>query len=680
MEPIITDEIIMERGDSALYSDSYTALVTFKPAVFNRIVAITEEGYPVSVGFLDKEDFNLVEMGKYIKIFGMKSGKNGFLQADYRGPDDSGSSFSVNDAFHNLIQYSALRAYEEVKEEENEPEEIEEEDILENKYVEEIMYIIDRYASVEKDYIKIYNYYGVCRLMASILKLDEKAMYYKNRMSLIELLQDFSVNGKIDEEKIKKMESLNNDLFQKNSNLQYSFKRLQLISYMGKEEYNPELYSIANDNTLGKLQILASLVLSFNYVTKQGLSQAAEEIHNKVRRIMHLDPIESKKKFYGDEDAHTEFKTSLVYPENSMKLDKDAQTHKILEEICAFLNAEGGTLYLGVNNYGYETGLEEDLKQFENSRDKYKVYLDNQIVRKLGLEAGHCVSSSFDADVESSVLVLKISPSRNPIKLDGEYYERMGTSCRCVDEEYKETFLLNKQERMVQDVSVLLSELEQSAEEEPASEEEFIISSDIETIKTSHIRNNARHDYEDFFVPDIDKSICFKNSTDYFIDNKEVWEDFPLCLGIHESEENAFLIVVYEDGCVCRVKMSDILGHTAARIHKMRNESKPAFICPATLDDTLVSFIKDSKNNIHVRIDDIEKLQEGSMKDSGNTLHDLQSGIIVQNEIVKIKAVEGFIKRNTHRKTFGMSVTAQEARTLIEYLEKQGVKTNFKVK
>lgn len=51
-----------------------------------------------------------------------------------------------------------------------------------------------------------------------------------------------------------------------------------------------------------------------------------------------------------------------------MRVDVTAQTVKIMQEICAFLNAEGGHLYLGVSDIGYEMGLEEDLKT-HSSRD-----------------------------------------------------------------------------------------------------------------------------------------------------------------------------------------------------------------------------------------------------------------------------------------------------------------------
>ena len=67
-----------------------------------------------------------------------------------------------------------------------------------------------------------------------------------------------------------------------------------------------------------------------------------------------------------------------------MRVDIKAQRLKIMQEICAFLNAEGGTLYIGVSDIGYEMGIDEDLKHplFSRSRDKYKVYVDNCVASR----------------------------------------------------------------------------------------------------------------------------------------------------------------------------------------------------------------------------------------------------------------------------------------------------------
>lgn len=113
-----------------------------------------------------------------------------------------------------------------------------------------------------------------------------------------------------------------------------------------------------------------------------------------------------------------------------MRVDVQAQTVKIMQEICAFLNAEGGHLYLGVSDIGYEMGLEEDLKNplFKGSRDKYEVYVNNQIIYYLGQEGAHYIHTHFDTDISNAVLIIDIEPCPTPKAVGNVYYERMGTS------------------------------------------------------------------------------------------------------------------------------------------------------------------------------------------------------------------------------------------------------------
>lgn len=124
-------------------------------------------------------------------------------------------------------------------------------------------------------------------------------------------------------------------------------------------------------------------------------------------------------------------------------MDVQAQTVKIMQEICAFLNAEGGHLYLGVSDIGYEMGLEEDLKNplFKGSRDKYEVYVNNQIIYYLGQEGAHYIHTHFDTDISNAVLIIDIEPCPTPKAVGNVYYERMGTSARKVNETYKDKFL-----------------------------------------------------------------------------------------------------------------------------------------------------------------------------------------------------------------------------------------------
>ncbi len=91
---------------------------------------------------------------------------------------------------------------------------------------------------------------------------------------------------------------------------------------------------------------------------------------------------------YGEESDTLEFKTSLVYPPNN-KMQPDLRTQRahILKAVCGMLNSEdGGDVLLGVDDYGYATGLENDMKFLYKEKkidgltaDKMRLYLSLQI-------------------------------------------------------------------------------------------------------------------------------------------------------------------------------------------------------------------------------------------------------------------------------------------------------------
>ena len=71
--------------------------------------------------------------------------------------------------------------------------------------------------------------------------------------------------------------------------------------------------------------------------------------------------ISCSHKIEADEGLKVEFKSSLLFaPDNAPTY---IQQEAIARTICAFINSEGGTLYLGVNDGGYPVGLSTDMKE-----------------------------------------------------------------------------------------------------------------------------------------------------------------------------------------------------------------------------------------------------------------------------------------------------------------------------
>jgi ATP-dependent DNA helicase RecG len=118
------------------------------------------------------------------------------------------------------------------------------------------------------------------------------------------------------------------------------------------------------------------------------------------------------------ENQHTEFK----------QIWKDT----FLKSICAFANAQGGTLYLGINDNGEVTGLTNYAKLLED--------LPNKIRNILGLipQINHKQENNKD------YIEIIVQASKTPVSFHGHFYYRSGSTIQDLTGGSLEHFLLAK--------------------------------------------------------------------------------------------------------------------------------------------------------------------------------------------------------------------------------------------
>ena len=616
-------------------------------------------------------ELNDLKKGMIVEVDNITEGSNGYLYATFLRESPE-SRFGITEAFHQLMRGYANNEVYNPKEEKDE---LANAVCMNPVYVAELMGIIDAKATLEEDNIKAYNYLNFCRLLAIMLDSKERVSYYDSRLTLLELLNDFAALDKVDTKKINLIAETEPELFERNAILRHDFMQLRIIGCLDSEEHYEELYRWSSLTEDPHLQQLASLVLSHNFVKKSGLLTQAVDILDKIRALLKLQKSSSNKKNYGKEDFHTEFKTSIIYPENSMRVDVEAQTIKIMQEICAFLNAEGGHLYLGVSDIGYEMGLEEDLKNtlFKGSRDKYETYVNNKMVYYLGQEGAHYVHTHFDEEVSNAVLIIDIEPCPTPISVGCEYFERMGTSARKVNENYRDKFLAIRKQWAEEHIPHLAVASAPAPTAEPTPHEKEIKSSSrlvesapiTDHIQTSRFRNNVLHDYEEGYRP-VTAVICLMDTDEYKVLDDDDWQDYRLKLAVHEDEEEGWLILVYESGRVCKVSMAELLQRERGREFKRYAGEKLIFASIATEADAVCVGFIDGKSNRYVRFDDLSKFEHSKMQAEGTLPMDVPNSGVHYVEVLNKDLVP--INRNIGRKTIGCILKTAEGRRCMEVL------------
>lgn len=138
------------------------------------------------------------------------------------------------------------------------------------------------------------------------------------------------------------------------------------------------------------------------------------------------------------ESATLEFKTTLQWDVVQNQPNK-ALRKQVLKTVAAFLNSEGGTLVIGVEDNGGVYGLERDFGVVDNSRDRFQNLLSSLMTDYIGPEFASLVKLRFETVNSHQVCVIDVSRGPIPAYIRGdqgsEFYVRVGSTSRALDTE-----------------------------------------------------------------------------------------------------------------------------------------------------------------------------------------------------------------------------------------------------
>tara|TARA_Y100000310_G_scaffold345693_1_gene468350 strand:+ start:3719 stop:4816 length:1098 start_codon:yes stop_codon:yes gene_type:complete len=136
-------------------------------------------------------------------------------------------------------------------------------------------------------------------------------------------------------------------------------------------------------------------------------------------------PVELISLIKRGENDNLEFKETLRKNVHTGEIDKRIE-RSVLKTIVAFLNSAGGTLLIGVNDYGEIKGIERD--GFE-SKDKFNLHFANLLRTYVGKEFFRFLNSELVLVEGKSVLKVECLKSNKPVFFRGgqeEFYIRTG--------------------------------------------------------------------------------------------------------------------------------------------------------------------------------------------------------------------------------------------------------------
>lgn len=612
-------------GDYYSFDEEIICSVGSVPNVRGEAPAISKEG--VSVTLRNASEFDGICKNKIVSchLIGIATGTF-HIQCDIN--EVTSFEFDLNSAFKILMEDMSIGRIPEPLDVQEDEQILETDKVLDESYVREVIYFIDRIAILDSDYIKSYNYLAFARILCMLIGWESQAAYYKGRMDIITMLHDFAKNEKVDEEKLSKLENANSELFSNNVLMRERFMQLQTISYLGNASHNDDLYKLAGDNPW--LKNLAHLCLAYNITLQDGMEKTAVNIHNRIKQQLNLKGFETGLKQYGkgEEGIDEEYKSSIVFPaeEKSKGPNLEKQLNEIMKVINSFLNTIGGILYIGVNNFGLGVGVEEDLNShlFYGDKDKYLLTISNAVSSKWGnIVATYIESISFDSEnKDKDVVIVKIKPLAQGVDYDGYWYVRVGSTKRKLNKEEFEEY--QKYNRILSETkNNEIQESDVQIQPKLPVEKTFstsLITSKDDEIKTSRIRKNVLAEWED---PDnYVEPICFfkflsngkfKKMNSYDYDTASL-----LTLIVKGNEEKGYLILGYENGCIVKVSVKELLEYNN-RDYSRNTENRLIFASLANNDSAVLTISKENKTRpkILMRLDRVSNFKEERLMDSG---------------------------------------------------------------
>ena len=611
-------------NDYYSYDEDIICSVGNTPNNFGNAPAITKEG--VSVSIRNAGDFEGIGKNSIVRCRLIGAG-TGTFHISCEIKDLASYDFDLNTAFKNLMEDCCVGKIPENITEQEEEQILESDKLIDESYVREVIYMIDRMALIDTEYVKSFNYLGFARILCLLIGWESQAAYYKGRMDIIVMLHDFAQNSKVDEEKLAQLENANAELFSNNIVLRERFMQLQTVSYIDKNDHNTDLFNLANSNP--SLKNLASLVLAYNITKSNGLESSATNIHNKIIQLLNLKGYETGLKLYGsgEETEESEYKTSFIFyaEDNSNLPNPDKQKEEILKVINSFLNTRGGTLYIGVNNFGYGVGVEEDLKTsiYYGDKDKYI----RSVVDAVALEWGNNIATTYikkigfdEENTDKDVLIVEILPIQSGIPYNGVWYVRKAGSKRKLTE-----IQFNEYQRVSRKLQTT-TEIVGMPEEAPEPNQELVIAtmplvtSKDDEIKTSRIRKNILSEWDDpeNYVEPVGFFKFLSGGKFRKIDAYDFDEASLLTLIVKYGEEKDYLVLGYENGHIVKVSIEELLEYTN-REYSRNTESKLIFATIANKDDAILTISKENKTRpkVLMRLDRLANFEERRLMDSG---------------------------------------------------------------
>ncbi len=585
---------------------------------------------------------------------------------------DPALQFSKASAFEHLMNSIGIAPGDGDGTEETEEDFRDSDEILTSDDMREIIEILRFSALAQRDLITAYDYLRYARLMALLIEDEKLSTALGTHAALLSQHQYYATNNRIEPEIL---DSLRADS-RSNPLLNMIFHRLEIVSWLGRDDHNAELYATTQNPESDLEGALARMVLSFNMLRDDdgAESTVCAGLRENIKNKLNINSEKKAGKYYGSESKYLEFKTSIVFPATGAGTEPqpnpEAQQFHILSRIAGLLNSAGGRLYLGVNNDGYAVGLHDDFKYYErhraqlgnrlmsiNNGDNLCVFIENLIHETFGAKVSRKIEVSADDETDKVVIQIKVEQSLDPVLIDGRLFVRQsGQATREYHGADIQEFINERAAQRAEQTAVMQ---ETQAVEEPQPVKPVTVTPAPEPkpvqeeegpaqrtqLQLSRWRPNALHEYDADYVEPFGYLYFTGENTLSFSKQDLYLEQDPDSRGVliipHELKDG-LLLMAFKGEKVIKIPLAEIYerGDNIALSHNADNELQ--FVAVASKDDGLLSVVADNNGTLWKRAFPLAQIENGHLNSVPKRLLDAAVNHSVAWEVIDGSAMENF--------------------------------------
>lgn len=692
----LRDEVDKYLMDNIDFNTEYVAVVTGENE--RDYSSIARDGFGF---FIEKDPDFPLNIGDIVRCHIHQKGKQGTIRGYVTSvSEDPFDKFDKSETFVNIMRSIRARTNDELAQSTADDDlERDIDEILLPDHIRELVEIIRFKAIADTDLIAAYDYLRFARLLALIIADNKLADRLGTHARLLLQHQFFATNNHIDVEALEDLRANASD----DPMLAQMFTRLELVSWLGKNDKIPKLFAKTRRASTALEGNIAAMVLSYNLMQEStdAESSIAANIRARIMEKLNVNNETSRRKYYGSESKYLEFKTSLVFPPlkpgEEGHADPDVQQFNILSRIAGMLNSNGGRLYLGVNNEGYEVGLHDDFAYYRQHKmavgsfsmriatlDNLCVYIENLINHTFGPTVARKISVAPDDEAEKDVILISIDESLDPVFIGGRLFVRQsGQSTNEYHGTAIDDFVAERNELKTQRAHLNALESKRNVPPVPLQPQTGTVKTDIQPeeisdkddiltdkpekprLATSKWRPNVLHNWEIgyekprgyiYFTAD---TLIFSRKDLYM----EAEDGCLLGLAVPHDCMDGFLVLGFEGERAMRIPLNEVIEKADNTPLDLPRDAKLIFAAIAQPSDALVCVVADSNSGLWRRAIPVSQIEASHATASPKRIAEAPAHHTVAWEIAHASAIDNIsdcLAANITARRIGVSMRSKE--------------------